>query len=236
MNTNQLLSELARAVEATKPAQEYCFLWIDSWPTCMTKSEWSGWMQAFGSVAAIVGSVLLTERQIRHDREATELAAQRDKEATELAAQRDRRKKIVRTTHHLIAITMDLKGRVDHVKKVLTDGKYEGKYPVSNLEKITESIEKRYETLLEPDAYEFLPGPTVNLIVRMSGSIFGLTRLADGIAQSIKERSGSALTPVPVNHNQSSTQIFDNIMSEIQELIDQLVALRKSIDVDQGGT
>lgn len=222
MDTNQLLSDLARAADAVKPAQEYCFLWVDWWATCMTKAEWSGWMQAFGSVAAIVGAVLLTEHQIRHDKEAAKLAA-RDAE----------RRKIVRTTHHLIAITKDLKGRVYHVKNVLTDGKYEGKYPVSNLEKIAKSIEERYETMLEPDAYEFLPGPTVNLIVGLSGSIFGLTRLADGVAQSTKEKSGSDLTPVPVNPNQSSTQIFDNLMSKLQELIDQLMALRKSIDVDQ---
>lgn len=35
------------------PAPEYCFLFVQWWPFCMTKAEWSGWMQAVGSVAAI---------------------------------------------------------------------------------------------------------------------------------------------------------------------------------------
>lgn len=35
------------------PSPEYCFLWIDWWPMCMTKTEWSGWVQAIGAVAAI---------------------------------------------------------------------------------------------------------------------------------------------------------------------------------------
>lgn len=32
---------------------EYCVLGIDWWPLCMTKAEWSGWMQAIFSVLAI---------------------------------------------------------------------------------------------------------------------------------------------------------------------------------------
>lgn len=40
-------------------AAEYCFLWINHWSFCMTKSEWSGWVQAIGSIAAIVFAVIL---------------------------------------------------------------------------------------------------------------------------------------------------------------------------------
>lgn len=196
----------------------------------MTKGEWSGWMQAFGSVAAIVGSVLLTERQIRHDREATELAAQRDKEAVEQAALDDRRRKIVRITHHLIAITGDLKARVGHVKANFE----RGESSAAVLAKISKSIEYRYDTLLlKPDAYEFLPGPTVDLIIGMSGSVFGVTALADGMAQAMAEKHPSALMPIPVNPTQPLTPQFDSLMSELQELIDRLMDLRKSIDVSQ---
>ena len=38
------------------PATEYCLFWIDWWPLCMTKAEWSGWMQAIGAVVAILAS------------------------------------------------------------------------------------------------------------------------------------------------------------------------------------
>lgn len=35
------------------PTPEYCLLWIDWWPLCMTKSEWSGWAQAVGAIIAL---------------------------------------------------------------------------------------------------------------------------------------------------------------------------------------
>lgn len=54
MDTSQLIEGLARAVEMANPAQEYCFLGIQHWSMCMTKAEWSGWMQAIGAVAAIL--------------------------------------------------------------------------------------------------------------------------------------------------------------------------------------
>ena len=39
------------------PPPEFCFLWIDHWSTCMTKAEWSGWMQAGGSVIGIAVAI-----------------------------------------------------------------------------------------------------------------------------------------------------------------------------------
>lgn len=38
---------------------ELCFLGIDHWSMCMTKDEWSGWVQAFGSIGAIMFAVWL---------------------------------------------------------------------------------------------------------------------------------------------------------------------------------
>ena len=35
------------------PTPEYCLLSIDWWPLCMSKAEWSGWVQAVGSILAI---------------------------------------------------------------------------------------------------------------------------------------------------------------------------------------
>lgn len=40
-------------------APEYCLLWINHWSMCMTKGEWSGWMQAFGAVAAVCAAFLI---------------------------------------------------------------------------------------------------------------------------------------------------------------------------------
>lgn len=50
---------------------EYCFLWAhlwwpgsDPWWACMQKAEWSGWVQAFGSIAAIIFAGWIARRQI----------------------------------------------------------------------------------------------------------------------------------------------------------------------------
>jgi len=51
---------------------EYCLLWINWWPLCMTKTEWSGWVQAIGSIAALFGAVWIAERAISASRQAKE--------------------------------------------------------------------------------------------------------------------------------------------------------------------
>lgn len=80
MNADQVVEGIGKAVAATKPAQEYCFLWIDWWPMCMTKAEWSGWVQAVGSIAAIGASVSITRwlngKEKRESTERAELTAQ----------------------------------------------------------------------------------------------------------------------------------------------------------------
>lgn len=46
------------------PTPEYCLLWIDWWPFCMSKAEWSGWVQAIGSIGAIVFAGWVARRQV----------------------------------------------------------------------------------------------------------------------------------------------------------------------------
>lgn len=73
MDANQLTEALARAVEAAKPAAEYCFLAKQDhwWTVCMTKAEWSGWMQAIGAVVALAIAIYLPHRErLRSNREA----------------------------------------------------------------------------------------------------------------------------------------------------------------------
>ncbi|WP_156179791.1 hypothetical protein [Delftia lacustris] len=54
MDANEIYNGIAKAVEAAQPAQEYCLKYFDqTWRTCMTKAEWSGWAQAVFSVFAI---------------------------------------------------------------------------------------------------------------------------------------------------------------------------------------
>lgn len=71
MDSNQLIKALGDAAAAGNPAQEYCFLWIDWWATCMTKAEWSGWMQAAGAMLALtiaIGVPWWDQRRQRSER------------------------------------------------------------------------------------------------------------------------------------------------------------------------
>lgn len=74
MDANQLIKALGDSAAAAKSPQEYCFLGIDWWGTCMSKAEWSGWMQAVFSVVAIVAAVLLTRWQLTVAKEETDRA------------------------------------------------------------------------------------------------------------------------------------------------------------------
>lgn len=75
MEANQLIKALGDAAGAAKPPQEYCFLWIDWWATCMTKTEWSGWMQAIGALLAIaVAFAIANWQQIQSHKSDVKLA------------------------------------------------------------------------------------------------------------------------------------------------------------------
>lgn len=141
----------------------------------------------------------------------------------------DRRQEIVRTTHHLIAIAKDLKARVGYVKEMLTEGRQSS----IALVQIAKSIEERYETLLQRDAYKYLPGSSVDIITRMSGDIFGIVVLAEGVRLTTSESPGSTLTQIPANGDGSLPQRFDKLMGEIQQIIDQLFEVRESIEAQK---
>jgi len=57
---------------------QFCLLAIDHWATCMTKGEWSGWMQAIGSVAAIGAGVAGLAYQANQQRRAMRTQKIRD--------------------------------------------------------------------------------------------------------------------------------------------------------------
>lgn len=82
MDTNQVIKAIGEAAANTKPAQEYCFLWLDHWSTCMTKSEWSGWMQAIFSVMAIIfASMAPFWQEARSERKSLKITSLRLKES-----------------------------------------------------------------------------------------------------------------------------------------------------------
>lgn len=140
----------------------------------------------------------------------------------------DRRQEIVLTTHRLIAITKDLKDRVGYAKAMLTEG---GRSPIALLQ-IAKSIEDRYETLLQRDGYKYLPGPCVDIITRISGNIFGIAVLAEGIKQATPGKLTLALMPIPASGDHPPPP-FDDLMKDLQEFLDHLFELRQSVEVGQ---
>lgn len=64
MDINALLA----ALKPAEPAAEYCLLWIQWWPLCMTKAEWSGWVQAIGSILAIAAGVAVVKWEFQQQR------------------------------------------------------------------------------------------------------------------------------------------------------------------------
>ena len=59
------------------PSTEYCLFWFwtDWWPLCMTKIEWSGWVQAIGAIAAILAGASAVWWQVKRQAESNRRAA-----------------------------------------------------------------------------------------------------------------------------------------------------------------
>lgn len=65
MDINALLA----ALKPAEPAAEYCLFWIQGWPVCMTKAEWSGWAQAIGSIVGLGIAIWAANRATRAARQ-----------------------------------------------------------------------------------------------------------------------------------------------------------------------
>lgn len=61
MDASEIYKGIADAVESAKPAQEYCLLWINTWATCSTKSEWASWIQSAGVLLALYAAIKAPE-------------------------------------------------------------------------------------------------------------------------------------------------------------------------------
>lgn len=138
----------------------------------------------------------------------------------------DRRRDLVRVTHHLLAVAQDLLARVGYVKVLLSTGNR----PVFALGEIVSTIERRYETLLERDSYQYLPGPSVDLIIRISGSIFGICTLARGLEKVTTDKPLASIDSVLLSDREQQVAKLGDLMDDLNKLIDQIYEVRGSID------
>lgn len=143
----------------------------------------------------------------------------------------ERRQDLVRTTHHLIAITTDLRQRVGYFRKLMSEG---GRPPIV-LIKAGKSIEARYEALLDRDGYRFLPGNCVDVITRISGHIFGLSVIAEALEQGTSGKPEVRVTNLPIQTGEPSDVGLDAVMTDLQILLDELFKLRRSITSESSG-
>ena len=149
MNADQIIEGIGKAVAATKPVPEYCFLWIDHWSTCMTKSEWSGWMQAVFSVIAILAAVRISTRQRRED-----LADEHDKQ---LAAMRTYLEAAKEAQSAIEDVANKINGRNSHT-------------PYSSLPRI-ESLQQTLPQLLILDAPNLAKGTMLRIMRELALSV-----------------------------------------------------------------
>lgn len=132
---------------------------------------------------------------------------------------------IVQITHHSIAISIDLKQKVGYAKTLLSNGDQ----PAFAFLEIAKSIESRYESLYEKDLYKYLPGKFVDIITNISGSVFGLVALANGINIATSQNRMVALRNFPNSANNNPVENFNTLEQNLQELIDLLFDLRTSL-------
>jgi hypothetical protein len=126
-------------------------------------------------------------------------------------------------THTYIAITKDLKNKVSFLRKMyLEDGHY-----IHTFTTIIQSIENRYESLYDKEAYKYLDRITVDKINSMSANIFGLISIIESMKEMPNAKSNlpfSALPNVPI--------AFNNLVETIDSLLQDLYDIRDKVDKD----
>lgn len=183
------------------------------------QGQYDGLWSLLGSIAPIVAALLVSK------------TASRLITNGNIVREDEKRREIVRVTHHLLAITQDLRARVGYVKNMLTDQTH----PAFALGQVAVTIERRYETLLEKDAYQFLPGKCVDIIINISGSIFGIGALAEGVKQAAVKSPLGALGSVLPKDNAPLIAQLNELMDELQTLINGIYEVRSTLDTKKVG-
>lgn len=181
---------------------------------CVFQKEYDALWPLLISAIPIVAAMLVVRvanRQITHGN---------------LIREDDRRQQVVRVTHHLIAIALDMRQRVGFMHKILD----EGRATPLLFEQLASSIESRYEVLLEPDAYKYLPGSCVDIIVNMSGSIFGMVTVSKGVTL-VAEKDSRLLAneKIPKGSQEVLAQLV-LLKDELTRLIDGIYDVRNALE------
>lgn len=178
----------------------------------------AAWVQAVGSIAAIIGSFSVAEKSHRD-------AIERDRQTAVENEFNRRRQNIVRITHHLIATINDMRSRVHYVETSLT----RSDRPLAAVIANVKVLQTRYESLFDREAFEYLPGPTIDLLSNMSGSFFGMLTLFSSLEGFVQKNPGLLFA----NDGQDRSKLIDStkkLFGELDALLDKVYEVRRSID------
>lgn len=162
-----------------------------------------GWVSGIGALVAAIVALKIAENQTKHEHQQS----------------------AVRCIHHSLAIINDLRGRVHYMRLMLS----EGKRPLLALTRNAGGIEKRFEMLFDREIYRHVPGHIVDAITNMSGSIFGLSTLAEGIASAVNIKPHDHI-PAPTDEARQPIIIkLKQIEDELDELFTQFAKVREQL-------
>lgn len=130
-------------------------------------SDAAAWVQAIGVTAGIGIAIWAPAQQRR-------------------AQVRDEK---IRAYHHALALVNDLRSRITYVRNMLT----EGGRPLAALNTTASTLFKRYESLYDRELYTHLPGPIVDRIVGMAGSVTGVETAVTYVSSVLKNEPSAML-------------------------------------------
>lgn len=138
----------------------------------------------------------------------------------------EQRIELMRTTHYLIAVTKDLRQKINYVKSILSNGKS----PAIALVEISKTIQKRYEIFYEPNIYKHLPGNCIDIITSISAKIYGIGVMSAGIEMGRSENILAQLKISAYNESHPTIQSLIELDSDLKKLINEIFIIRESVD------
>ncbi|BBN82028.1 hypothetical protein PA25_20130 [Pseudoalteromonas sp. A25] len=137
----------------------------------------------------------------------------------------EQRVETVQSTHHAIVIVKDLKAKVGYVKHCIENNR-----PPIALVEVAARIEMRYESLFERNLYKYLQGESIDLIARISGTIFGIQVFAEQLKQQITCKKELTLENMPKLNSDKPLNSLDDLLNELDTLLDHLYEIREKIN------
>lgn len=132
----------------------------------------------------------------------------------------------VQVAHHAIAVVKDMKQRAQYIRHAVVDGKK----PVVVVVEIAKTIEARYDSLYEKELYKHLPGRCIDIIVDLSGSIYGLSVFSAGLQDMSQSNHWLKFSDLPVVRNSPPLEGLKNLEENLEKLLSELFKFRESLN------